>query len=234
MHVIIFGNSISHGNWDKEGGWAARLRKYLYMKTMLSNDDDVYYQVYELGVDASNTTRLLQRFESELKARIYNPVAAEPQSYGEVLIIIAVGTVDAVYWIDKKHHDVEINEFSANIVKLIELAQKYSKKVVFVGMPPVDESRTQPVLWWREISLTNSDLRKYEEETRRVCMERGMHFVPILDKIAKIPGYQAMFSPYVKGGTWGNEDGVHPGARINRIIYTTVKSYLVKNRLIKT
>ena len=27
--ILIFGDSICYGKWDKEGGWVTRLRKYI-------------------------------------------------------------------------------------------------------------------------------------------------------------------------------------------------------------
>ncbi len=29
MKILIFGDSIAHGVWDREGGWAQRLRRFL-------------------------------------------------------------------------------------------------------------------------------------------------------------------------------------------------------------
>jgi lysophospholipase L1-like esterase len=34
MRLLIFGDSITYGAWDIEGGWAARLRKFLDGKTL--------------------------------------------------------------------------------------------------------------------------------------------------------------------------------------------------------
>ncbi len=50
MQILIFGDSIAHGIWDNNGGWVARLRKFINSKLM---DDDFYCLLYNLGVDGT-------------------------------------------------------------------------------------------------------------------------------------------------------------------------------------
>ena len=58
MEIIVFGDSIAYGAWDKEGGWVQRLRKILDVKT-LSNPDQ-FYLVYNLSIDGADTELLLK------------------------------------------------------------------------------------------------------------------------------------------------------------------------------
>ena len=66
--ILIFGDSIIYGAWDREGGWAARLRKFLDEKTL--TEEDFYCLVYNLGISGDTTEDLLERFEFETEQRI--------------------------------------------------------------------------------------------------------------------------------------------------------------------
>ncbi|MCX6743407.1 MAG: GDSL-type esterase/lipase family protein, partial [Candidatus Parcubacteria bacterium] len=86
MHrILIFGDSITYGAWDKEGGWVARLRKFVDEKIFA--DPNYYNIILNLGISGNNSTDILRRFEFELQQRI--------KEEGEIVIIFAFGTNDA-------------------------------------------------------------------------------------------------------------------------------------------
>ena len=84
--ILIYGDSITYGAWDTEqGGWVARLRKFLDNKA--DEDEKYYYLVYNLGISGNNSTDILSRFEFEAKQRV--------REEGETIIIFALGTNDS-------------------------------------------------------------------------------------------------------------------------------------------
>ena len=60
---FIFGDSITYGVIDREGGWANRLRKYLDARTLDSNGKDLF-MLYNLGISGDTSADLLARLAS--------------------------------------------------------------------------------------------------------------------------------------------------------------------------
>ena len=86
--ILIFGNSIIYGAWDKEGGWVSRLRKFLDEKN-LSSGPNFYCLVYNLGISGNTTDDLLERFEFEIKQRL--------KEDEETIILFAIGINDSQF-----------------------------------------------------------------------------------------------------------------------------------------
>lgn len=84
----MFGHSITQGFWDTEGGWVQRLRKFLDEKS-LKQPEEYYFEVYNLGVSGNDSRQLLDRFDDELEARLFDE--------DETLIIFQIGANDIQY-----------------------------------------------------------------------------------------------------------------------------------------
>ena len=152
--VLVFGDSITWGAIDTQGGgWVERLRLYVWGK----GDVDVY----NLGVSGEKTPDLLERFNPETKARI--------KEDEETIVIFAIGINDSYFIHSKNDFMTPIEKFKENIGKLINLAQKFSSKIIFVGLTPVDESRTTPIPWNTDKSYENESVKKYDEVINSVC-----------------------------------------------------------------
>lgn len=137
MNFIVFGDSITWGACDTEGGWVARLRKSTP-------------SVYNLGVPGETTRNLLLRFENELKVRI--------DSGDENTIIIAIGINDS-------HHKIPPLSFKANLNKLIKIGGNYSQDIIFVGLTPVDEAIVDDFSQ-KEVEKYNQIVNKTCEENK--------------------------------------------------------------------
>ena len=124
-NICIWGASITEGFYDtKYGGWADRIKQYLKFKNGVS--------VYNLGISGNDTSMLLERFDTEAKAR-------RPDK-----IIFALGNNDSSYLIQKKHNNTPIEIFSNNIEILIQKAKSITDDVIYIGLTPVDEKTTNP------------------------------------------------------------------------------------------
>ena len=108
-HIFIFGDSITYGSWDKEGGWADRLKRFLHDKYLKTRGD--YCLVYNLGVSGDTTKEVLKRFDFETKRRL--------DKKEENIFIFSIGANDASTYSDGKNL-VEIGEFENNIKQLIK------------------------------------------------------------------------------------------------------------------
>ncbi len=189
MNICIFGDSIAFGAYDEEaGGWVNRLRNYLEGKI-----DDI--NVYNLSIPGDTTEELLKRTEMEAKSR-------QPD-----MIIFAIGVNDSEIIRSEKTELVPPAEFLENLEKLLVIAKKFTKKIIFVGLTSVDEALTNPVDWNMEAVYTNQNIKKYDVMLERFCENNKLKFIP-LNNIIKI---EDLF------------DGVHPNSAGHQKIFEKVK-----------
>lgn len=207
--VMVFGDSITYGAWDNNGGWVQRLREPIDIKNMV--DLDVAYFIYNLGIVDDTSTRVLKRFESEMKARM-------TEFAEERIVIFNIGGNDASHRNGKLM--VPKEEFRKNVDRLIAVGKKYSKKVIFVGPTPVDEQRTDPVPWWDTLSYKNASRGEYNKIIKDACKKNGVFFIEIFDAMLKL-NYKVLL-----------EDGVHPSPAGHLVIYEIVRDFLTKNKIL--
>lgn len=198
MVICIFGASSTWGAWDKEkGGWVNRLRLFLENNNM---DADVY----NLGVSGDTTEDLLERLESEARAR-----EAE-------LFIFSIGDNDSAYKNKEGNYQVPPEKFRKNLLKLFKIAGKFTDKIIFLGLKPVDEFKTKPVPWHNVIYYTNKNINLYDGIIKDVCGKQKISYIDIKSVLSK------------------NDlaDGLHPNEKGHQKIFEVVKNYLLKNKLI--
>jgi len=209
-HILIFGDSIAQGYWDEEGGWIARLRKFIDERSIHSKNYDCL--IFNLGVSGDTTEDLLQRFEFETEQR--------SKENGKTIFIFAIGGNDSQFYNDKKSLHVAPEKFSANIQKLIKLARRFSQKIIFIGPTPVDEPLVDPIPWAKEKSYKNIYIKKYNEIIKNVSKKEKSSFIELFENWIKID-YKKLL-----------EDGAHPNSEGHEKIFETVKDFLIKNELI--
>lgn len=225
MQILIFGDSITYGAWDKEGGWANRLRRLLDAKresrleklldSQRGFDPRKDYLVYDLGVSGDITPDLLNRIDFETKNRL------REGGTGYLIMIFAVGLNDSAFLANRKSNWVSLKKFAKNLVLLIDSARKYTHKIIFIGPTPVDERRATPVPWNVQVHYRNKDIKEYNDTIKVVCREKHLHFIDILDEFNKM-NYKTLL-----------DDGVHPNSLGHKKIFEIIKANLDKERIIK-
>ncbi len=212
--ILVFGDSIAWGAWDREGGWVTRLRKFLDEKTLsvpeFWNTD--YFMVYNLGISGDTSKWLLDRFEPEVKQ-----MSKEKERN---IIIFAIGSNDSDIILNKNKNFVPPEQFKDNINQLINSAKKYSSIIIFAGLTPADETKTIPIPWNDNISCNNKYIKQYNEIIKSVCVENKVRFINIYEKFAKTD-YKKLL-----------EDGLHPNSEGHKMIFEIVKDFLVKEKII--
>jgi len=209
MHrILIFGDSITYGAWDKEGGWVARLRKYIDEKIFA--DPNYYNIILNLGISGNNSADILKRFEFELQQRI--------KEEGETVIIFAFGTNDAQLFNGKFRTEPE--QFKENLQKLLDLSRKYTDKIFFIGLFPVDESKTTPIAWHKEKFYKNENVKNNNEIIRNFCEQNKLVFIEIFENFINLD-YQSLL-----------DDGVHPTTKGHEKMFEIIKDALIKNKII--
>ncbi|MFH1290357.1 MAG: GDSL-type esterase/lipase family protein [Nanoarchaeota archaeon] len=210
--ILVFGDSIEYGAWDIEGGWVQRLRNFLDKRIFDSNFED-YFVLYNLGVSGDTAADIIKRFESETKARI------KPDE-GDIVIIISVGGNDSVFVHETKTTDFTPEEFKNNLEKIINLARKYSDKIVLKGEIPVDESKADPIPWSPGYSYKEKHTKEFNDIIKSVAKENNVYFIDVYEKFEKAD-YKKLLA-----------DGCHPTAEGHELIFNIVKDYLVENKIL--
>lgn len=171
MVVLIFGDSITQGFWDIEGGWVSRIRKH-YDQQMIEGEDNDPPTVFNLGVSGNSSDDVLARFENETKAR-----ATE-----ELAIVVAIGVNDARTKAGVNYSDSI--RYRQNLSEILRLAKQYSSRILFVGLTPCVEARSNPVSWG-DTGYTNERIKEFDDTLREFCQESKVPFVEVYEPFAK-------------------------------------------------
>lgn len=191
--ICIFGDSITWGATDHEGGgWAARLRNYFESKG-LRVDQDV--DVYNLGVSGDNTDDLIARFSVEMGAR-------EPN-----MVIFAIGINDSQFVISENRNRISLENFRNNLEKMIELAQERGCSVILIGLTRVDESKTTPIPWNTDKKYLNEYIQTYDSVLQDISEKKGLPFIAMSD-VVQLEDL---------------EDGLHPNTNGHKKMFDAIK-----------
>lgn len=207
MRVLVFGDSIAQGFWDSEGGWAARLRRY-YDELEINDFKNSYPTIFNLGVSGDATKDVRKRLEPETKARLW------PTE--EIAYIFAIGLNDTVY--RGQEFESKPEKYRQELTEILAIAKNYSKKILFVGLTPVVDSRVQPLQWSASGKCySNERIIKFEDALKSFCAENKVAYVPVFEKLKQGQDRKEMMP-----------DGAHPNNEGHELIYQLVKPELDK------
>ncbi|MBR0380052.1 MAG: hypothetical protein IJH62_05770, partial [Mogibacterium sp.] len=117
-----------------------------------------------------------------------------------IIIILAAGINDTQVIGGKVR--VDEDTLRSNVGALIDTARQIADSVMYIGLTPVDESRTNPVKWDKKKNWKNEVVENYDTIIRRVCEEKGVRYLYMFDRIDPLT----------------NQDGLHPSAEGHRIM----------------
>ena len=186
--ILVFGDSITYGQRDLEmGGWVNRL------KLSIANDSSIAScHVFNMGISGQTAGEVLERLERECRGRTLDDA--------NNIIVLACGINDTQA-VRGRVLTAE-SDFRVNVRTLIRCAKRSAPHIIYLGLTPVDESRTNPVWWDRGKSWNNETIIRYDGIIREVCSEEGIRYVHVYDLI----------------DASGNEDGLHPSAEGHAVI----------------
>lgn len=162
MRILIFGDSITYGAWDSEGGWADRLKRWAHQRYIQKGTK---LQVISLGIGGDTSRKILARMENEIKAR---HSASWP-----FVIILMLGSNDGR--IREDIVEVPFDEFAANYREIVRFAKSYTDKVITVGLPPLG----QPEIDFKEMQYSDAALERYDGGIRIIASEDNLPFVDV-------------------------------------------------------
>ena len=202
--LYFFGDSIAYGEWDEQGGWVQRLR---------SSADQAYIShrgpktlIYNLGIPGDTAADILTRIEPEMAAR-FDPKA-------ETLITFAVGVNDSHFVPSEQKDRFTPDEFERNIGRLIGIARKYTQKIAFVGLNPIDQPKVDPLPWNPDKAYRMERVKLFNSILEKIAGEEGMFFADIWKNWVQLDYRSLLF------------DGLHPNASGHRRIAEKVNPFL--------
>ncbi len=195
--ILIFGDSIAYGYRDTKGGWGQRLKNFLYERDI---------RLYNLSISANITVDLLKRLEFETEQRLNK----------EIVFIFAIGINDCQFLHSQNKLRTEPKKFEKNIQKIIDLARKYSSEILFIGLTPVDEEKTNPIPWGTNTFYKNNNIQKFDNIIKSTCNKNNIYFINLFEK----------FNKRIL------EDGLHPNSKGHQKIFEIVKNFLDENKII--
>lgn len=208
MTIFIYGDSIALGLWDKMGGWVDRLKRYIQSEEVSSGIKN-YHKVYNLGVDGNFTRNVIKRFQNETEARL------DPKE--KYVFVFATGINDTVY---KDNHIFESTpeQYIHELYTVNEMAKKYSSKICFIDITPVNESLTQPI----KSSLSgkcysNKRIEEFNNALYDHCRKNNTLYVRVNERFKKAPDYTKLLL-----------DGLHPNDEGHQIIFEEVIPIVMK------
>ncbi|MBI2108779.1 MAG: hypothetical protein HYT93_01175 [Parcubacteria group bacterium] len=193
INVCIFGDSIVYGQGDaQKGGWATRLRNYFELQA--NNELDV--RIYALGIRGETTQDVLGRLPAECTAR-------KPD-----IIIVSVGINDSQIIDTKETFLVPFSMFVKNIGNIFKTARRFTPKIIFVGLTPVDELKTTPTAWGAYYH--NENIKQYDAAIKEFCHAKEITFISIFNLLSK------------------NDliDGIHPNSIGHKKMFENMRSNL--------
>ncbi|MDP2630130.1 MAG: GDSL-type esterase/lipase family protein [Candidatus Uhrbacteria bacterium] len=163
MNICIFGDSIAWGANDFElGGWTEHLKNNLYTQ-------ERSHDVYNLGISGDATTQAIKRINVEASVRKAD------------VIVFALGINDSAFLKSRGERWTPLAEFKNNLALLFEAAQKFTEIIIFVGLTPVDESKTMPAPWAPDYFVDSKTTKEYNAVIREFCEDKKIQFISMDD-----------------------------------------------------
>lgn len=198
--LILFGDSITWGAWDLDGGWAQRLKRYADSRAM--EDQEPVTWVYPLGVSGDTSRDLLTRLQPELIARADTPA--------QTAVVIAIGINDSQIELATGQSKVPLAELERNLTRIVETAQQYADRVVLVGLPPVDDALVYPMPWKPTHGYQDRVARQYDQTVATVAQQTSCEYVSVYQDFMERGGLQLL------------DDGLHPNAKGHAVMYANI------------
>ena len=214
--LLVLGDSITYGHWDRQGGWVQRLRVFLETRSIerenhFELNTTNYVVVYNLGIPGDTSQGLLRRFDHDVRPRI--------DADQETIIIFAIGINDSHVVTETGSHKVALETFSRNILSLLSRARKITDKVIFVGLTPVDESMYVS-FWNNPATYRNEYVRQYNAEIEKICKDYEVEFIDVLESFLGSDSADLL------------EDGIHLNDKGHALLEQIVRTHLLKKGVI--
>ena len=92
----------------------------------------------------------------------------------------------------------------------------FTKKVIFIGITSINESKTTPIPWNTDAFYENKDVKKYDQAIKDFCKKNNLPFIEMYGLLDKDD----------------LDDGLHPNSAGHEKMFKRVKDFLIENKII--
>lgn len=196
MRILVFGDSIAYGEYDSHGGWATRL--YLdFLNQQAADMDNEYPFIFNLSIGGETTAGIVKRLASEVEARRWGEE--------EFAFVFAVGINDA-----RMRDGFTVSSpdrFLQDLENLYALASRYTQKMLFVGLTPVEDMHIP------DASFRSTRIWKFEQVLRQFAESKKVRHVPLFEA----------FTKKIEEGRTLTLDGLHPNTEGHQLMYVRIR-----------
>ena len=167
-NIIICGDSIVYGVGDnpEKGGWANRLKSIFDQE---NNGKTNKNYVHSIGFPGAKTTDIVARFENICEALHFEGT--------NEIIIFSIGVNDTQFNGKQISADA-LQIFEENIRKLIDIAKRYSKNILFAGLTRVRQDEDEePFKWKDEKFFDNRIIGEFDARLKDICSENACVYI---------------------------------------------------------
>jgi hypothetical protein len=203
MNILVFGDSIARWAFDAESwGRAERLKTHFFASY---KQHEIW--VYNMSVSSNDVRWVYTSMQYDI-----NKVISITWC-NNVAIIIAIWTNEPRHIWSIGNVYIKEDEFKDTFIKIIAIAQSYSKYVFVVWWFPIDEDIVNP--WYGEEYYFNNDLKYYDHIMSDISTQHHATFISLRDHIT----YQDL------------SDWLHPNTQWHYIIYQHILQALNQHLL---
>lgn len=198
--ILCFGDSITLGVGDPDGGWTQRLSRALE-NIYIDEFGNRRHQVYNLGINGDDSSALLRRIEHEIESR----------KQKDMLIIIAIGTNDSLYF-QESNNQIDPDAFGENLNQLINISRQYTDKLIILGTIPCIESKMQPMPWsMTKKCYSNQRLSVFNKVSKQISEKNSVIFEDLFSAFKQLSPENYL------------HDGLHPNQVGHQYICDRIK-----------
>ena len=211
--LFFFGDSITAGAWDSQGGWVNRFIGQIMKKSIAPElaDDSFYCMPYNMGVAGDTAPDIVRRLSAEVKTRTYND--SPDQS---VQFVFAIGVNDSVQYAHDLSNVYTDEEFQLDLEVIIEKARHHTNNISFIGLLPVDEDITMPMKWEPTKGYSNKSVQHFNKMIADKCAQHDLPFLNLYDAWLKMDDYKSYLS-----------DGLHPNDKGHSLMTQQISRFLL-------
>lgn len=204
--ILCFGDSITYGMWDSQGGWVSRLRSTIDKKIADSGYLE-WHEVFNLGVSGNFTKDLIARLEPELKSRLLIETKA--------VAIVGIGINDTKF--GKNETTSTSQKYQKQLGQITKILTRYTKEQIYLGLTPVDENVYGAERWLGEKqAFSNKRIQEFDVELIKHCRASGAVYVPLFDEFLRAGHIKLL------------RDGIHPNDAGHSLIAKLVEPVVTK------
>jgi len=219
MKYLLFGDSIAWGMNDfKNRGWQGHLKKHIHKKIREELRDGktfvrlkYYFSIKKkksffinFAFPGDNSLDLLYKLNNKGRKIIEN----SPEE--GFTVIIAIGANDSQIGKSKIKKSIEKKEFRDNILKILRLSKKLARRVIVIGLLPVDEKKIVNTKMKKH--YFNKRIEEYNRILKECSQKENVFFKDFYNNWIKKD-----FKKFLS-------DGLHPNKEGHELIFEELKS----------